>query len=223
MHSSLLPPKHAYRDLTSSQAKRLTCPSRVRPQQRSHARAKSDVQQQEHRAPKVRELKTYVESEDSLVSSEREVIDETGSLAQAVPGGPVSERPDQRGARAAERLRQLAKPLKINIDLRLVCFVCNPASLFTERCQSVQKVHYMLVCGETTPVNVRLRRICAFALDISMRTHLTLCACCCCTSSLCRGTRSGPHKFCCCPSVCIGAPATASVSVACPPPYKARV
>jgi hypothetical protein len=120
MHSFFSPPKHAYRDLTSSKIKCVFAVSRARSQVHCHCQARSDGRQGDQRTRNVRELKTYVESEDSLVSVEQEVVDETGSLAQLVPGGLVSERPNQRGAQAAERLRQLSKPLRINIDLSLV-------------------------------------------------------------------------------------------------------
>lgn len=72
---------------------------------------------------RVRQLKAYDESQDRLLSGAEPATDEEGSIANLVPGGRVSDRPSQAGAQEAERLRESNRPLKINLDMQLVCLL----------------------------------------------------------------------------------------------------
>ena len=70
----------------------------------------------------VRQTRSYNEAEDRLewADTEPPEEDETGSLANLVPGGRVSDRSAPGGAFREEQERKLQAPLQIQIDLELV-------------------------------------------------------------------------------------------------------
>ena len=73
----------------------------------------------------VEDVLTYDENENKLYSARRPSRDasdnqDNESLAALIPGGRVSERPNQTGAQSVVSKIQASRPLKISMDLQMV-------------------------------------------------------------------------------------------------------